>query len=391
MKAPLSLHASAVPALFASGLLALGCQVYDFEPVTPGAVAQQAKSVPLAFNQPKPNLMLLVDKSGSMADPVAPPGGPSKMVVLKQVMGAFLDTSPDAGPPVARVGLARFPNESCVATTATDVLANLPSADAGDSDAVLEAAVAASNAALQTLSPNGGTPTQASLQFIANNIAELDDSSRENFVLLLTDGLPNCNIALDANTCTCTSTAGPPCSLGNNDCLDDVATVAQVKAMRTNNIRTIVIGFGADVVGGIAEDTLEAMADAGGFVRKCPNTNESCGDGNDCVLATGLCSKQYFQATDGTALTEALAEISSSITQTQCVYNLDEVPAGADGGSPAISVVLNGMPYLPGSDTWIYDPVKNQIVFQGALCAQLKTNTPQNPITLDIRLLQIIN
>jgi von Willebrand factor type A domain len=389
MKAPFApLHASAIPALFAAGFLTLGCQVYDFEPVTPGAVAQQAKSVPLAFNTPKPNLMLLVDKSGSMADPVEPPGGPSKMVVLKQVMGAFLD--PDAGPPVARVGLARFPNQSCVATTASDVLAPLPPADAGDSDAALEAAISASNAALQTLTPNGGTPTQASLQFIANNIAELDDSSREDFVLLLTDGLPNCNNSLDANTCTCTSSANPPCS-ANTDCLDKDATVTQVQAMRTNNIRTIVIGFGADVVGGIAEDTLEAMAEAGGFVRKCPNTNQSCGAGNDCVLATGLCTKQYFQATDGAALTEALAEISSTITQTQCVYNLDEVPAGADGGTPAISVVLNSTPYLPGPDTWIYDPVKNQIVFQGALCAQLKNNTPQNPITLDIRLLQVIH
>jgi hypothetical protein len=129
------------------------------------------------------------------------------------------------------------------------------------------------------------------------------------------------------------------------------------------------------------------MAEAGGFVRKCPNTNEDCGAGNPCVLATGLCSEQFFQATDGDALTAALAEIGSTLTQTACVYNLDEVPSNPQ----LISVVLNGTPYLPGADTWSYDTTKNQIVFEGALCAQLKNNTPQNPVTLDIRLLQVIN
>jgi hypothetical protein len=48
--------------------IAAGCQVYDFEPVTPLSVAQDARTVPLAFNRPKPNLMILEDKSGSMAD-----------------------------------------------------------------------------------------------------------------------------------------------------------------------------------------------------------------------------------------------------------------------------------------------------------------------------------
>jgi hypothetical protein len=381
-------HLPALLLLFAAGLVVFGCQVYDFEPVLPGAIAQQAKSVPLAFNQPKPNLMLLVDKSGSMGELVDPDGGSSKIVVLKQVMGLFLDagTPADTSSPVARVGLAQFPNQSCVATTSSDVLAPLPPADAGDADSVLEAALTAADSALQGLTPSGGTPTQASLQFVANNVAELKDSTRQNFVLLLTDGLPNCNNNLDAKSCTCTSLAPPPCS-ANTDCLDKTATVAQVQAMRTNDIRTIVIGFGADVVGGIAQDTLEAMAEAGGFVRKCPNTNQSCGADNDCVLATGLCTKQYFEATDGPALTEALAEISSTITQTQCVYILDEKPSDPQ----LISVVLNGTPYLPGDNTWNYDPVKNQIVFVGDLCAQLKNNTPQNPITLDIRILQIIH
>jgi von Willebrand factor type A domain len=388
MRAPFRrLLACAALAAFAGGVVTSGCQVYDFEPVTPGAVAQQERSVPLAFNQPKPNLMLLVDKSGSMSDPVTPPSGPSKIVVLQQVMGQFLEPTPDAGSTIARVGLAEFPNQSCVATTASDVLASLPAASAGDADAVLEAAAEAANTALQKLTPSGGTPTRASLQYIASSIAELSDPARQDFVLLLTDGLPNCNNNLDANTCTCTSSPNPPCS-ANTDCLDKDATVAQIESMRTNlNIKTIVIGFGQDVVGSIPQSTLEAMAEAGGFVRKCPNTSDSCGPGNDCVLATGLCSQQFFQATDGPTLTEALAEIGSTLTQTACIYNLDEVPSAPS----LISVVLDGTPYLAGPDTWTYNTAKNQIVFQGSLCAALKNNTPQNPITLDIRILQVLH
>jgi hypothetical protein len=369
-------------ALLAGTLAAAGCQVYDFEPVTPQAIGQDARSVPLAFNQPKPNMMLLVDKSGSMGDPVTPPNPPDKIDALKTVMGQFLTTSAT----VARVGLARFPNGSCTPTQPSDVLAAIPPNSAGDDDSVLVAAATAANTALQSLSPSGGTPTAASLKFIHDNAGELTDAKREDFVLLLTDGLPNCNNSLDRNTCTCTSSSSNPCS-SNTDCLDKDGTVASVEALKTDkSIRTIVIGFGGDVTGGIAQNTLEAMAEAGGFVRKCPNTTGSCGAGNDCVLATGLCSKQYFQATDSAALAAALAEIGSTLTQTACAYTLVDVPSDP----LLISVVVNGTPYLRGDDTWRYDPAKNQIVFQGALCDQIKNNTPDNPVRLDIRLLKIL-
>jgi hypothetical protein len=55
-----------------------------------------------------------------------------------------------------------------------------------------------------------------------------------------------------------------------------------------------------------------------------------------------------------------------------------------------ISVVVNGTPYLRGDDSWQYDPAKNQIVFLGALCDQIKHNTPENPVRLDIRLVKVL-
>jgi hypothetical protein len=363
--------------------IAAGCQTYDFEPVTPLAVAQDARVVPLAFNRPKPNMMILEDKSGSMGSPVTP-GGPSKIDVLKQVMGDFLTNNPT----VARVGLTKFPNSACAPSTSPDVLSPVPPGSAGDADPVLIAASQSANTALQTLTPEGGTPTAGSLKFLDDNPTLVADPTRDNFVLLLTDGLPNCNPNLDGSSCVCTSTANnaPPCS--NTDCLDNVAAVSTITTLQSDHgIKTIVIGFGGDVVGGIAQTTLEAMAEAGGFVRKCPNTNQSCGTNNPCNLATALCSKQYFEATDGQALADALAEIGSSLTQESCKYNLVDVPSDPS----LISVVVNGTPYLPGPDTWRYDPPPaNQVVFQGKLCDQIKGNTPDNPVRLEIRLLKVL-
>ena len=52
-------------------LLALGaCQTYDFEPVKPLSIGQTQTSVDVQAVANKPNFMLLVDKSGSMDQPV---------------------------------------------------------------------------------------------------------------------------------------------------------------------------------------------------------------------------------------------------------------------------------------------------------------------------------
>ncbi|MBS1149477.1 MAG: cglB, partial [Myxococcaceae bacterium] len=136
-------------------------------------------------------------------------------------------------------------------------------------------------------------------------------------VVLITDGLPNCNSA-NANTCTgslcrCTlvpATSCMPASFCTQGCLDSDATTAQVDALRMKGIRTIVVGFGAETATGDGPAALNAMAERGGFARACPNgTDAECGVGDTCTTANKLCGRRYYQASSAAQLTAALAEI----------------------------------------------------------------------------------
>src|SRR4051812_4145013 len=100
-------------ALLTALLLAGSCQTYDFERVVPLAVAQTTDKTIVASKRLKPNVMLLVDNSGSMlfpsdaSDPDCTVGGvlcgnaatacpascPTRVSELKNAMGAFLQTS----------------------------------------------------------------------------------------------------------------------------------------------------------------------------------------------------------------------------------------------------------------------------------------------------------
>jgi len=49
---------------------ALACQSYEFIPVEPLSISQEQSSTPIVIKKFKPNVMVLVDKSGSMDQPI---------------------------------------------------------------------------------------------------------------------------------------------------------------------------------------------------------------------------------------------------------------------------------------------------------------------------------
>lgn len=395
-----------------------GCQTYDFEPVEPLAIAQTTETRKIEARNAKPNMMMLVDTSGSMTDPVNPalaackPGGvtcgvsppcdttvcPTRWSSLQDAMKDFLTSNGT----IARIGLATFPDlskgDSCGTTSAISV--PLPSGDQED-DATLTANALAVNAKLQAIKnhattsseqqPQGGTPTSTSLTFVGGS-ADLQTATRADFVLLLTDGLPNCNTKFPdpypSTKCYCTLSTCADSSVKDIGCLDDNASVTAVTALRNKDIKTIVIGFGADFdstteSGKRGAATLNAMANAGGFARTC-SVDADCGTGDTCK--SGVCGRAFYQAANKTELVAALKAISEKVkVDKPCLLTFDasERPSSQE----LVVVYLNGERLSPGADTWNLTADGN-IEFTGSTCARIESSTPTNPANIEVRAVQ---
>ena len=100
------------------------------------------------------------------------------------------------------------------------------------------------------------TPTAVSLDAARTALAGLEGRS---YVLLVTDGAPNCNGALDGASCRCGSDT-MSCSSNPRLCIDADRTVEAVGALRTAGIDTFVVGYDTSVWA----DVLDRMATAGG-------------------------------------------------------------------------------------------------------------------------------
>lgn len=412
-----------VALLLGISLCVASCQTYDFERVTPLAVAQTTDKKLIKSKALKPNIMMLVDVSGSMNEPsdrsvpactvggqlcgtavACPASCPTRISEMKSAMNTFLTSSGT----VARMGLTLFPEASttnaCIMASSIDKQFPAPTAVDDGTDAALQAKADEINARIQQLSCSGGTPTGASLRFVGE-YAGLNDANdfRDDFVLLLTDGLPNCNQENPNNVCgcygqsggcsaaqtaacactgataaACTNTIG--CSLS---CLDQDGAVAAVRALRMKSIKTIVVGFGADLVGGTGTEVLNSLAKEGGFARTCPNgTDAECGSGNTCIVADKVCTSAFYQATNGAELSAALNNISNLLGVDACVYTLSEQPSDAR----YLAVVMDGVTLTEGADTYDYDHPTSKVTFTGAACEKIKRSTVQNPVDVEFRI-----
>jgi hypothetical protein len=373
--------------LLALAAFAAACQTYDFEPVDPLAISQRTEKVLVTARAGKPNVMLVVDKSGSMLFPVdpsnpncpancgPPPGNtpcpsncPTRLSDMKAAMGPFLSQSGS----LARFGLTGFPvptsaDPFCPAGQLVRDIPDVPN----DDPALLQSAASQVNDAIQQIAPAGGTPTAATLRTLLD-LPTLLDPDRRNIVLLLTDGLPNCNGQLDRQTCICVSTGATPCDNSLN-CLDRDNSVAAVTSLRQKGIDTIVIGFGSDTGGALAFPTLTAMAEAGGFQR-------------------------FYQAADGAALTQILAELTAYFDETPCTYTFSASdaptnPSACIAGAPDCFIVayVNGEKQTLGA-AWNYSEPNGvpTVTFTGSACTLLENSTLREPVDVQIQLLQTL-
>jgi hypothetical protein len=419
---------SALAVSLVGGVLATGCQTYDFEPVEPLAVAQTTETRRIEARGLKPNMMMLVDTSGSMTAPVDKTDRDcwlngnantlcgayetpcntnlcaTRWSALQDAMKDFLLTSGT----IARIGLATYPDtrqgNSCGASTSVSIA--LPEAGSED-DATLVGNAGKVNTRLQSIRnwtakpdlepmPSGGTPTSVSLQFVGN-MAELQATDRSDFVLLLTDGLPNCNAnypdPFPSAACFCT--VGADCTgIEREGCLDTNASVNAVKALAAKEIKTIVIGFGADFdpsspAGSKGAETLSAMAVAGGFSldRAC-TANAECGTNETCDTATKLCKRRFYKAANAAELVAALRQISEKVgEENPCLLKIDD-PSQRPTAEELVVVYINGERVAAGDDSWRLLADKSGVQFLGSTCKRIESSTPSNPVNIELRAVQ---
>jgi hypothetical protein len=308
-----------------AGLIALivvftSCQTHELEPVDPKALRASTERQVIEGRRDPSKVMLVLDRSGSMkSSPVSDtqwtccastasgcvgynPAGDCKWNQLKRLIiapGRFLDATRDQ----VRVGLAVFPEPGQSETCSTGkVVAEVAETPGGTADAIkarLEEAA---------MAPGGGTPSAATLQAVAENATFMaEDGTAKRFVVLVTDGLPNCNRDLNGATCRCTDSS---CSKAPEYCLDDAKLVSAVAELKARGVDTFVIGFGSALTNDMARSVLDAAADAGGRAQ------------------TGTTTR-FFQAASEGDLERVLEQIRIVIAQ-DCTFNLSPAPSVGD-------------------------------------------------------------
>jgi hypothetical protein len=277
----------------------------------PGSVCDQNVPIQVTQTSKTPDMLLVLDKSGSMDEDLGFSG--TKMEVMKDALATVLPAR-DAE---IRFGLMVYPpdNECGPGDVFSDVGPN-------NANAIL--------AQVLPLAPEGATPTHTTLDAAGDYFASIQVNPDGRFVLLATDGLPNCN--------------------GANDNPSNDQTLAAARRLAASGIRVFVIGFG-DVA--VADpDFLEDLAVAGG-------TND------------------FFAANSPQALEAALQQISGTVVQASCDFALASTPD--DPSKLAVEIDGQAIARDPSHQSgWDYDAGSNSVIFYGATCAQIQSGTAGN-------------
>ena len=302
-------------------------------------------------------LMFVVDRSGSMAFSLdgtrpdqfgsLPPGVSSRWDTLRDAL--FQTITPFDGE--LAMGAKFFPEEldpndntneaACRTDTGVGLAPSL-----GNVSNIINV--------FDTTTPLGGTPTSEAVRLAAQYLAGSRTVART--MILATDGAPNCNEGLDANSCVCTAADGVCAGVagGEFNCLDDTRTVATIQDVFQNQkIPVYVIGIGSTKDPAFLQ-ALNDMALAGGRPRATAPFDYSVGTSAE--------------------LKTALQSIGDSIAK--CTYLTPSAPTDPN----AITVEINGKlisrdtTHMNGWD-WV-DQAFGTLAFFGAACEAASAGTP---------------
>jgi len=245
-----------------------------------------------------PALLLVIDRSRSMLEPMAS-SGVSRWGVLRS---ALRNTLPAADGSL-EIGALLFPargtnDMSCVVTSSPDLAPAL-----NHVEPLL--------ALLGSTSPGGATPTADAISSAARALNAVRAAKSARALLLATDGAPDCNSKLDPRSCTCLDGARSCTAIR---CLDSERSVANIESAAKLGLPTYVIGL-QDEESNANSVVLDAMADAGGRAQ---------------VGAT----HHYYAATSESELSQALVKVRDQVGA--CTFLTSSVPNAK--GSIVVSI-----------------------------------------------------
>lgn len=266
----------------------------------------------------RPNMLIVLDKSGSQGSQGFE--GQTNWEALTAALEAALMDVED----VMSFGLKLYPNKEvrggsdCIGFDCCAVSNIVPNSEEfvrvrDGRDALPEILDL-----MNSTTPSGGTPTSGALRAALEYYTEGDGMNivGEKYVLLATDGGPNCNSDLSCEAEGCTINLEGRCSqpgfnccepeLQRPACLDDTAVVEAITELRDAGIDTYVVGIpGSESYASFLDD----FAEAGGRVNP---------DGPE---------KYYAVDGDGgvEGLTNVFKNITTALIQT-CDFQLETTP-----------------------------------------------------------------
>ena len=261
------------------------------------------------------NLFFVVDRSGSMSTTLEG-SGLNRFDAMREAIAAVLS---QVGHRVY-FGAAVFPGipASSACATGTEVFPTQPGdpaiyAATGSFGPVLTDFLSG----LASIRPDGGTPLSPTLQELAPTLEALPG---ETFVVLATDGHPNCNPEAECS--------GSDCAINYTQILLDDGTVCS-GSTNCCDPRYVAQGAGPElcVDAPASEQAVVDLAAAGikTYVIGLPDTEDYSDLLDDMAVAGNTGHEHYFAVTDAADLATHLRSIGAEVA-IDCDIELDEEP-----------------------------------------------------------------
>lgn len=276
---------------------------------TLGCVVTEA----VTFDPRQADVLILLDRSGSMDTAFG--SGTRYQAVASLLSDLALTYATHV-----QFGYQEMPGrQGCVAQLLSGCCASPPSVGLAGNNA--QAVAAAITAAAPM---DGNTPTAASLQAALTYYETLNDGIDNRFVLLATDGAPNCTLA------------GALANEGDSSASACTDALSEVNDLVSLGVRVIVLGVGEGLVADASEQTLclDAMAHAGG-------------------AAASPGSPGFYAASDPQQLQLAIEQIFGGITRPSCLLHFPS--SVADPSTLAVYLDGQQIPRTLVGDGWHLD------------------------------------